>query len=29
VLEKNDPVIRSGRGFSYEVLPMLTAVFRE
>lgn len=29
VLEKNDPVILSGRGFSYEVMPMLAAVFRE
>jgi uncharacterized protein YciI len=29
VLEKNDPAVRSGRGFSYEVLPMLNAVFRE
>jgi len=27
--EGKDPVILSGRGFSYEVLPMLTAVFRE
>jgi uncharacterized protein YndB with AHSA1/START domain/uncharacterized protein YciI len=28
VLESNDPAIKSGRGFSYEVLPMLSAVFR-
>ena len=28
-MESKDPVIRSGRGFSYEVIPMLTAVFRE
>jgi uncharacterized protein len=25
-IEQNDPVIKSGRGFSYEVLPMLRAV---
>jgi len=29
VLERNDPAVLSGLGFSYEVLPMLAAVFRE
>lgn len=27
-LEAGDPAIRSGRGFRYEVLPMLRAVFK-
>ena len=27
--EADDPAIRSGRGFRYEILPMLRAVFRE
>ncbi len=27
-LEANDPAVRAGRGFRYEVLPMLQAVFR-
>jgi len=27
--EAGDPVVRSGRGFRYEVLPMVSAVFRE
>jgi len=27
-LRDEDPVIKSGRGFSYEILPMLRAVYR-
>lgn len=27
--EAGDPVIRAGRGFRYEILPMPRAVFRE
>jgi len=29
VYESNDPAVKSGRGFSYEVLPMLRAVFKD